>query len=246
MRRKSVALFMVIIVMLALSLACEDKGSDPNPNPSSPDVIIPLAVGNYWEFQKIYYDSLGNPTGYDTLRATICNSADLNGRTVYFWSWTEGSWSWLYANLSDGLHVFGNAEYDSLIPYDSLGTNYVSNKYPGVVGDSTFYPEYGFWIITSTSRIKETHAGTFDCYEYTTYEYCGSDEFKTYYSPNRGYIGFEEIDDSVLVQEMKLIDYDISNSPGPVARPMPIKKGPIEPRTPDFDLFGRRRDGMGR
>ena len=199
---------------------------------NSQGVLIPLAVGNYWVYEWVRYDSLGNETIIDTIRVNICNSTIVNGTRVYYWSWDDSyEDATLIANLTGGVYDFGIVYNDSVHLHDTLGTHYLWLKYPASVGE-TFYSsaENDSMTVVSISRPIMVPAGLFTCYEYI-YDY----DQHVYFAPNHGYICARSYDGlyqsghagqlfpnrgnthtkshnpNWLEMELRLIDYHISS-----------------------------------
>lgn len=218
---KKLMVLLAIIAMLFVGIGCsgdDDDNGDPNGRRATEDVIIPLAVGNYWDVESREYlnDSL---TSSNTGRTVITASYDLEGIVAYLLSAESNpNVGTLFANLDDGLYFMGSINEDDFVILDAPILFY---KYPGNVGDSSGR----YYEIANTSSIQDVPAGRFTCYEYT-------DErlLRVYFSPGYGFIrdyreSEEEIGDYVLhfVEISELLDFDVSNRPGPPTHSLPTE-----------------------
>lgn len=126
MKKNSQYLLFAIIVVFFFDFGC--KNSNPlNASEQKNNVIWPLAIGNRWNYQLDYYDTLGNyqRSYYDTMMITsdtvISNETWYNG--IY------GSCT----NRIDGFYTH------------SLGANpSLMFKYPVSVGDSIPFGTYNY------------------------------------------------------------------------------------------------------
>jgi hypothetical protein len=148
------------------------------------DVILPLNVGNYWEFIDSTFSG-------DTLLVVDTSKVEITGKTfieyqnnsyeVYFWSWYDqytnppvpSAQKWLIRNESDGLW-----EYGMLSDTDTLLLQNRHLKFPANVGDS--WNIFAYLIMDSTIQVSDTLVmeciatdqafntpiGTFQCYVY--------------------------------------------------------------------------------
>jgi len=194
---------LISILVGSMFIGCSD---DPADNSEPPDsVILPLAVGNYWTFEDISFNASGDTTGVDTTTLSIDSTAVISGRTVYYWRWDIASYenyADLMANIDDGLYRFGTASSGEI---DEAEEPELILIYPGSEGD-TFIAFGEDFTITSTSSEQIVPAGTFICYEYT---YSGDN--KQYFAPDYGFIAREKFIGEYLIENRKLIDYEISN-----------------------------------
>ena len=148
------------------------------------DVILPLAIGNYWEFID---STFSNDTLFvvDTSKVGITGKLDIeyqgNNYEVFYWNWFDMNTNppqpvprkWLIRNEPDGLW-----EYGMLNDTDTLLLQNLTMKFPANIGDS--WPIMAY-IITDTSisvgdtlmmecidtdQEYITQSGTFQCYVY--------------------------------------------------------------------------------
>jgi len=101
-----------------------------SPNPS--DVILPLAVGNYW----IYLPDI-TP---QTMTISITGTINVQGETCYKWYAQGDPYEWYYKNKSDGCWAYGYSgpeQYPPDLEYkypanfgDTWVTNWIAVPYP--------------------------------------------------------------------------------------------------------------------
>ena len=148
------------------------------------DVIVPLAVGNYWE----YIDStFFNDTLFvvDTAKLGITGKINIeyqgNNYDVFYWNWFNTNINppqpeptkWLIRNQADGLW-----EYGMLNDTDTLLLQNLSLKFPVNIGDT--WPIMAYSITDTNISVSDTltmecldidkeyitPSGTFQCYVY--------------------------------------------------------------------------------
>jgi len=148
------------------------------------DVIVPLAVGNYWEFadSTIIEDTL---IFIDTSMVGITGKQNIeyqsNNYEVFYWNGFDMNTNppepqpmkWLIRNQSDGLW-----EYGMLNDTDTLLLQNLTLKFPANIGDS--WPIMAYVITDTSISVGDTltmecidtdqeyitPAGTFNCYVY--------------------------------------------------------------------------------
>ena len=139
----------LILVSLIVIQSCSDV-NNPQLIEGSND-IIPLAVGNTWDYHTTLYDTTGN------VFADFHNSNKIIGDTII------GNSNWYYYDIAawycsifqDGYHVYDPYETDSL-------KNRLSLKYPCTVGD-----KYSFYEVAKIDTQITVPAGSFSCVMYT-------------------------------------------------------------------------------
>jgi hypothetical protein len=170
------------LLILAIALLCScDKKNDGVPSPIGHSVIIPLKVGNFWEFVDSAFTA-GEYSWSDTSRVTITDEKDvsLNGKTyhVFYWTWGMPSYdycSYFVSNESDGFNMFGGTNGTD----DFVLTRSLFYKYPVKAGDiwdfyDVMYGSYATFYLadtiqkqcTSKNAIFNTFVGSLSCIEY--------------------------------------------------------------------------------
>jgi len=149
--------------------------------------IMPLAVGNQWDYVTYWItDEGGIIEGLtDSLRTEITGDTIVNYEglcyhvslitTIYLPSSEARENSWYYWNGEDGLYSMGG-----ISDYDTLIGKVLELKYPVVAGDSWavpnlvyhiddrefYYKDNQVFTCISTDAEFETPVGTFTCYKY--------------------------------------------------------------------------------
>jgi hypothetical protein len=168
-----------ILALLIVSVFCSCSKKSEQSNNS---VIIPMKVGNYWEF----IDSSFNNNAFtysDKSRLTISGSQMISfegtNYHVFLWTWNipyfQNS-SYFVSNESDGLFFYGGTNgYKDFVLSKSL-----SNKFPVQAGEFWYYSEFGYkgidssiYIIDtvqieciSTNSVFNSKIGIINCYSY--------------------------------------------------------------------------------
>jgi len=144
-----------ILILLIVSSFCSCSKKSEQSNNS---VIIPLKVGNYWEF----IDSSFNNSVFtysDTSRLTISGSQTIsfNGTNyqVFLWTWNipyfQNS-SYFVSNESNGLYIYGGTNGHR----DFVLSKSLSNKFPVNAGELWYHSELGYKGIDSSIYIIDT------------------------------------------------------------------------------------------
>jgi len=216
--------FMLICPLSLISFTGCDSTIEPWVTPD--DVLVPLEVGNWWEYQisglngsHLYrekvFETLVVPTpGGSTIASAIAVD---NGQ--------EPPHKWLRANGPLGYYILGG-----VAPSDTLFSASVVYAYPAKVGDRWKAKQLSFSRTTlkfyqsnilditlvDNERVVVTPAGTFVCYVYRYVLDAGDDVvldfvYYTYYSPTVGLIKQEERrENESILNEMVLVRYNIN------------------------------------
>ena len=204
MRKSLSKSFVILFISLIILTDCSDSTNNTVEN----DVIMPLAVGNYWIYSMFLYNTSDkdNKTILDTIYLGFKEERILNDE---IWFLTE-----------DEEYLFRNSDYGLLIISKYIDKDFSANyampkaKYPTYVGEK--FSSMGQQYETIGINVRTTiQVGTFDCVVYYS-EYLS--DFM-YYAPNIGLIKNEGIakidilpvppDTTYLTYE--LIEYNINN-----------------------------------
>lgn len=196
--------FVKLFVLMGGTLLLESclTSGDKSPSP----VIIPLSVGNYWEYVDSTYSSTGAFIKADTSRLAIRGDTTIQyqgqGVHVFYWHWTTSpDADWLVRNDGDGLYFYGGRTSKGVF---LLGKS-LNEKFPASAGDSWQKPEYIYQTgdsafsvpdtvtvqCVATDSMFATGAGVFKNYVYTYSRKTVLTPAVTelYYAPNKGFIG---------------------------------------------------------
>ncbi len=168
----------ISLLIILLAASCSDKSTNPQPT----GVLIPLAIGNQWQYAGTDYDS-SYEIGVDTVLLEIVKDTLIQNMTFYIVtadSVRDPEIFWP-SNQSDGMWVF--------IPFDS--TLALAFKYPASVGDWVIF-ENDSVVVVSTNASVTVPGGTFSCYQYNTYSSGTGLEQIWYFSPNLGLVKTED------------------------------------------------------
>ena len=158
----------LLYLLLALSacafMACDkDNNDDPDtpPGPGSPTIedFAPLAIGNYWVYERYWYDSLGNET-----LTPLTDSLAVVGDTVH-----NGN---TYFILQGTRQVMMNQPYRSYVrdSADCLiglggGVSFSLSDLGSVLYVSDYPPPATItWSTQPTTVVHTVPAGTWTCY----------------------------------------------------------------------------------
>lgn len=228
--KRALGITLISIIAVCFIAACELLR---NNNKERSDVLRPMSVGNWWEYQvrrPQWQDSI-----QDTVREIISDKIEITlGAEVYtVWGWkpdldqeANPNYRWLSRNDKDGLFLMGG-----ISATDSIFINELHYKYPAEVGDKWSVPqlsfsrsEHEFYVsdtlhitLVDKNRELKTPAGTFLCYVYNFDLSAGEDvleklDYYFFYDPGIGLVKQEERgkSDGRILSELILIGYEIN------------------------------------
>ncbi len=198
------------------------------------DVLQPLAVGNWWEYEFLR-PGWTNP--HQGIVHTIVSEqieVVVDGKTYTAWTWHDEQdhlIMWLRRNGENGIYLMGG-----ISDTDTLFTNELHYKYPARAGESWEFPLLVYDYTTNSfqisgtrkiklidnNRIVQTPAGDFRCYVYYFRISMGEDVpggffgYYQFYSPGVGLVVMEEWGESDswpeenrVLSKLALIDYHL-------------------------------------
>jgi hypothetical protein len=182
---------MFVLHVSLLMFACSEDDANPS-TPGTSEVLMPLAVGNYW----IYTSTVkGLETGDTThvMGIEIVSKEIIDGE-----AWYIGHDGEKYRNAADGLHKISN------------GNTYFF-KHPAKLHEQFAYyngnPVFFAMTVSSVDSWISTKAGVFDCYKYTMKDH--GTTVDVYYSPGTGLIRWDSQSASYSTT-MELTQYRIN------------------------------------
>ena len=190
-----------------LLLSCSDP-TEPN---SSPSVLIPLKIGNTWNYSRTVYDSLGFVLYTWNINSSIQRDTIINYTKWY--GLTDAPGSVYFTNKSDGYWAL-----QTIVPnYFLNDTSYIIYKYPTQVGDIYGDPETPREV-EAVDEMITVPAGEFKVIHLIT-TYIGStnyllDSFETFITPGVGIVKVMQIGKrydgtKFVVYKDELVSYSI-------------------------------------
>lgn len=139
----------IIVLLMMIIQSCADVNT-PTVNETSNE-IIPLAVGNTWNYHTTLYDTTGN------VFMDFNNSNKIVGdTTIQNINWFYYDKNALYFSIfQDGFHIYDPYKTDSL-------RDQLNFKYPCSVGD-----KYSYYEVVKIDTQITVPAGTFSCIMYS-------------------------------------------------------------------------------
>lgn len=153
MRRSFVAAAFVSVVLL-LNLTCGNNEDDLGVStPGVPSVILPMQVGNSWQYQRTSYDTQGSVLALDTVTERIARDTLIQGERWYIW---ETSYGLSMGTIrSDGYWVLAGNQAS------------LTFRYPVSAHDTYMVTEAGPTIrILAVDTLIAVPCGTFPCIAY--------------------------------------------------------------------------------
>lgn len=186
----------ILTLLLALFIGCSDTPTYPE---VQSDVLIPLNVGNYWDYESVTYDSNGNPTYSNFIsRDSVYSDTLLNNEKWYFISDNEVYAVGRFVRNQSGYGYLTATLYETTKPK-------LLFKYPAAVGDISEYN-----VVININKKVVTSLGVFDCIKYRQPISEGGSLYWDYYvAPNIGVVKIEGIENNQIFQRLQLIKYYI-------------------------------------
>ncbi len=194
---------MIKISLLIISLflfSCSDNSTGDEKDDclkKGPDVLLPLAVGNYWNYQVQH--SWTDSVKYVSSKMLKVQN-DGEDLDVYVWGKEDSDINWLYMNKVDGLYLVGGyTEYDTLIhpvlqykyPVNKDETWQVPRMVYNLYENRFYFKDTLTYTCVDTDFVVNTNIGDFNTYVYL-YKLKPADDvlelerYYNYYSPTFG------------------------------------------------------------
>jgi hypothetical protein len=220
---------MIILFTILLITGCKKVGG-PVASENARTVIVPLVVGNQWQFVDSTFSYSGTVQQVDTTILGITGSMTIQYQSKnylsYYWNWFDQSNKLpsdrylLCSNESDGLNFYGGVTSKGVY----ILVKNVNPKYPVNVGD--IWEDISFIInqdntigiydttqlqCIATENIINTPAGSFKCCvsQRTAKSYPFSIE-EYYYAPGIGMIGMTSKTNNKVTFRKVLISYHLN------------------------------------
>jgi len=190
--------FTVVSLIFAIFLLSCNNDSNPLIYVEKQKGIIPLHVGNAWEYTITLYDSIGNVENISTEYRQIISDTLIEGER-----WYKANFIGYYiANRSDGVWQ-RNRRFPYISESRELDDPYLRIPFPIELNESITINSETYTLLDKNIEVT-VPAGTFSCYLYRLNipVFGGVNEYFLYYSPGIG-----------LVKERWDIDYDPSPYP---------------------------------
>jgi hypothetical protein len=142
-----------LVILLACIGFCfcgkDDNPAGPQPN----NDIFPLAIGNYWNYEIVYYNDQGYEASRDTIRTSVVDDTLIDGERWFQLANNDNPMSGLCINRSDGFWAGGP-------------TGYLEFKYPAREGEQYTTMNQSTMTVEDDSNVVHVAAGEFTCVSY--------------------------------------------------------------------------------
>jgi hypothetical protein len=197
------AVIAALFSLALLSLSCGSNDDSPaESTPGLPNVILPLQVGNSWEYQRSSYDSQGSIVMIDTVTERIARDTIISGERWYIWQTPAG--------LSMG--TLRSDGYWSL----AEGVPALIFLYPASVNQTYMIGASGPTMrIAAVDTLISALGGTFPCIAYEQRADPGGERVRVdYCAANTGLVRSEEFSrtpgsEDVLARRYDLIEFHL-------------------------------------
>lgn len=199
-------LHLLIILSSLLIYNCSES-TEPD---DSINELIPLKIGNTWNYLRTVYDSTGIVSYTEDITSTVVKDTTIDGNTWYSYNnIPTGIW---YTNKSDGYWVFVKADYG----YSLNDSSWIVYKFPCLEGEKYGEPNFPIEVI-STDEMISVPAGQFKTIHLITYwdftNYL-MHSFETFITPDLGIVKRMQIGKlydgtKFIVYKDELVSYSI-------------------------------------
>ncbi len=179
--KRALAAAVILPVVLLLNLSCGNNEDDLSVStPGAPNVILPLQVGNSWEYRRTSYDGQGTIVAVDTVTERVARDSIVSGERWYIWQTTYGLS--MGTNRSDGYWVL------------VAGQAALTFGYPASVNETYMVTEAGPTMhILAVDTLIAVPYGTTPCIAYEQLTFPDSVRARIdFYAANTGLIRTDE------------------------------------------------------
>lgn len=181
MSRRILSTALAIAFAVILAGCGEDEATQPEPVASGD--IMPLEVGNRWDYEVYAFPGSGTP--YKYLDSILIVGIDTTDDVISFVANGE---DW-FLNQNNGLWYLPDTAADWSLMF----------KYPAAVNDLWItggYSEFVMWVASTNAKV-ETPFGDYICYKYVRESrYGGGHAGYFYLVPDIGIVQYEYLDSS--------------------------------------------------
>lgn len=153
-KTRQLAWVMGVVALIWTIFGCSKNPEEPTPPPEPQKPIMALAVGNYFVYREIEFDSTGRVVQIDTFEIRFYRDSIIDGETWYYTTPTGANR--IYSNQADGL-------WQKIL----RDGPWLLAKYPTVPGDK-WETVMGMYSAETIAKSQSTSvpAGSFDCVFY--------------------------------------------------------------------------------
>ena len=166
--------FLAAGILFFIAISCDDHSA----NPPGSNEVMPLKIGNAWNFRVITFYTSYTDTTFYSLRIT--GDTTIDSKKHYLVSF--GSTTMIMINKYDGLYIRSSDGADEKIFH-----------YPAKVGDKFYNNKHDTCEVVSLSEKVIGPTGSFNCIFYESF-YITSNTYincKTYVHPGIGLVLFK-------------------------------------------------------
>lgn len=204
---KVINFLLILLLSSTIFLSCSESTEPDN----SINELIPLKIGNTWNYIRTVYDSLGSVLYTDNINSSVERDTIIN--YIKWFGLTNAPGSVYFTNKSNGYWALQTIA----LPYFPNDTSYIVYKYPTEVGDIYGDPETPREVI-SVDEMITVPAGKFNVIHLIT-TFIGSsnyllDSFETFITPGVGIVKVMQIGKrydgtKFVVYKDELVNYSI-------------------------------------
>lgn len=207
-------MIMISLFILILVTSCKNDTTSPVINPLNTDELIPLKIGNTWDYEYTEYH------GSDQMKVkattSVVSDIQYQGERYFLMQHTEhGTGETMipkvyYINKSDGHYM--------ILLEDNEEPETIKINYPTFVGDIIHEDENYKFYVEKVDHIYTTPAGKFKCIKYVQILYYDGKELEriiNYIAPGIGRVadeiystntlsGIQNLDEQYILQSYQL------------------------------------------
>jgi len=227
-------IFTISVICILSMIGCEKKDNPTEPDDKAADTIMPLKVGNFWNFVDSTFADDGTFLSEDYSKLSISGKEliNYNGKQIemFYWNWYDmdeyipRDAKWLVTNESNGLNFYGGKYLNANFVF----TKTLSIKFPVAAGEIWQKINYSYsseeqsFYISDTSDITcvsvnqnfQTGSGKFSCYvyHYKSNSFYGPSDTYVYYAVNIGYVGLITKYNNTIIYKKTMTGYSLQKS----------------------------------
>ncbi|HEY6171198.1 MAG TPA: hypothetical protein VIX80_02960 [Candidatus Kapabacteria bacterium] len=139
---------------------------------------MPLAIGNQWEYEYIFYNDDGTVYGVDTSEFTLNSSFVKDGETLYFSPIPFAGFLTAYTNRPDGLWTYNEMDlipsfyaHNVFYPFkvdSAISFTFIDDRFTDSLGNKFNDTILSTYTLVNDNLQKTVGAGTFNCLKYVT------------------------------------------------------------------------------
>jgi len=183
-------IMLISLIIMFMVASCKDDTTSPDINPLNTDELVPLKIGNTWDYEYTDYD--GSDQMKVNVTTTVVSDIQYQGERHFLMQHTEHATG--ESKIPQVYHINKADAYYMILLEDNEEPETVKFNYPTFTGDIIHEDEYYKYYVEKVDHIYTTPAGMFKCIKYVYIWYLNGNEFGrfiNYFAPGIGKVATE-------------------------------------------------------